>query len=124
MPLLSALIPLLLLAALILTAALHGLAASGHFPLQPKALASGAGAVLLFGSMALVAVSLVGGIVCALRLVPWYSAIIGGGIALLAAPLVLAWFPDRFVDGRGALVTFAAASVILAILLLWPVTGS
>jgi hypothetical protein len=120
-PLLSYVVPLLLLTALILAAALHGLAVSGHFPQRPKgtAFASGFGAVILFASIALVPAALVGGIMAALRFVPWYAAIIGGGLALLAAPLVLGWFPDRLVDGRGGPLVFAGVSLALALLLIW-----
>jgi hypothetical protein len=120
------LLPFALFVALILAAVLQGLAVSGHFPrahAQP-ALASGFGRLILFGSMALVAVCLVAGIAAALRYLPWYAAIIGGGLSLLAAPLVLRAFPDRLVDGRGAPVAFAAAAAAAALLLLWLVVGS
>jgi MFS family permease len=121
-PLMSYLIPLVLFVALILAAALHGLAVSGHFPRRRKEAAFEA--VILFGSMALVVLTLVGGIAAALRFVPWYAAIIGGGFALLVAPLVLRWFPDRFVDDRGAPIAFAGTTTALALLLIWLVVGS
>jgi hypothetical protein len=120
------LLPFALFVALVLAAALQGLASSGHFPREhaQAALASSLGRLILFGSMALVALCLVAGIAAALRYLPWYAAIIGGGLSLLAAPLVLRWFPDRFVDGRSALVAFAAAAAAAALLLLWLVVGS
>ena len=37
--------------------------------------------------------------------------------AILIAPLVLQQFPDRFVDGRASLLSFAAAGALLALLL-------
>ncbi len=111
-------IPLVLFMALILVASLHGLAASGHFPRALRSSASGVGPIILFGSMAVAIAGLASGIVAAVRFIPWYAAIIGGGLAILAAPLVLQRFPDRFVDGRGALLTFAAANLVLAILLI------
>jgi len=111
-------IPLVLFMALILVASLHSLAASGHFPRASRHLASGLGPVILFGSMAVAIAGLGSGIAAAVRFVPWHAAIIGGGLSILAAPLVLQWFPDRFVDGRSALLTFAAANVALAILLI------
>ncbi len=91
MPLIDYLVPLALFAALILAASLFGLAVSGHFPRRQKgtAFASAFGAIILFGSIALVIAGLAGGIMGALHFVPWYAAIIGGGFALLAAPLVL-----------------------------------
>ena len=103
---------------LILVASLHGLAASGHFPraLQPST--SGVGPMILFGSMAVAIAGLACGIAAAVRFVPWYAAIIGGGLSILAAPLVLQRFPDRFVDSGGALLSFAAVNMALAILLI------
>ena len=53
------------------------------------------------------------------RLIPWYAAVIGGGLAILAAPLGLQQFSDRFVNGRAALLSFAATGGVLALLLLW-----
>ncbi|MGO9699132.1 MAG: hypothetical protein ACLPX7_07720 [Xanthobacteraceae bacterium] len=111
-------IPFVLFVALILAASLHGLAASGHFPRAPRPSTSKVGPIILFGSMAVAIAGLASGIVAAVRFVPWYAAIIGGGLSILAAPLVLQRFPDRFVDSRGALLTFAAANVALAIVLI------
>jgi hypothetical protein len=109
-------IPLVLFMALILVASLHGLAASGHFPRTPRPSASGVGPIISFGSMTVAIAGLASGIAAAVWFIPWYAAIIGGALSILAAPLVLQPFPDSFVDGRGALLTFAAASVALAIL--------
>jgi hypothetical protein len=107
----NALISLVVYMALVLIASLYGLAVSGHFPRKQ---ASGIGPIVLFGSVALVIVCLAAGIPAAVRLVPWYAAIIGGGLAVLMAPLVLQWFPDRFVDGRGAPIVFGIAVLVLA----------
>jgi hypothetical protein len=112
----QALIPTLLLMALVLAAAMQGLAASGHFP--RAAGQAGPGPIALFGSMALALASFAGGAAAALRFTPWYAAVIGGGLAVLAAPLVLQWFPDRFVDGRGALAALACAAAVFAIALI------
>jgi hypothetical protein len=113
-------IPLVLLAAVLLVFCLHTLAASGQFPREYRApaLVSGAGTIVLFGTMAVAMTSLVVALWVAWRLVPWYAAIISGGLAVLAAPLVLQQFPDSFVDGRGSLLSFSAAAALLA-LLLW-----
>ena len=120
MPAITYLVPLLLFAALILSGSLQGLAVSGHFPRRRKgsafAFASGSGTITLFGSMALTIAALIGGTATALHVVPWYAAVIGAGCALLAAP-VLSLFPDRFVDGRGAPLAFAAFSAALALLI-------
>src|ERR1700685_2985181 len=116
MPKEDVVIALALFVALVLTASLHGLAVSGHFPRRKGAstAARHVGQIVLFGSMALVIASLFAGTVSALRPIPWYSAVIGGGLAILVAPLVLQWFPNRFVDGRGAPITLAAAGAALA----------
>lgn len=106
---------------LMLAISLQGLAASGHFPREhrARAMATGGGPAILFGSIAVVTICLIVGIVTALRLIPWYAAIIGGGVSILSAPLVLQRFSDRFVDGRGSAITFTAASVALTLMLIW-----
>jgi hypothetical protein len=105
--------------ALLLVLALHILAASGQFPREHRApaLASGVGGIVLYGTIAVAITSLVIALLAAWRLIPWYAAVIGGGLAILVAPLVLQQFPDRFVDGRASLLSFAAAGALLALLL-------
>ena len=117
----ASIIPLALFAALLLALALHGLAASGQFPREHRApaLATGMGPFVLYGSIAVAILCLLAGFVSAWRMIPWYAAVIGGGLAILAAPLVLQQFPDRFVDGRAALLSFVCAGAVLALLLLW-----
>jgi hypothetical protein len=51
---------------------------------------------------------------------PWHLAVIGGGAALLFAPLLLQPLPDSFVDGRRGLLAFSAAAVSLAALMWAP----
>jgi hypothetical protein len=116
----EALIPLGLLTALLLAFALYALAASGQFPREHRTptLASGLGVVVLYGTIAVAVTGLMAALLAAWRLVPWYAAVIGGGLAILAAPFVLQQFPDRFVDGRASLLSFATAVALLA-LLLW-----
>jgi hypothetical protein len=115
------LIPLVLLMALLLVFSLHTLAASGQFPREHRtpALESGLGAIVLYGTSAVAITSLVVALLAAWQLIPWYAAVIGGGLTILAAPLVLQQFPDRFVDGRASLLSFAAAGAMLALLLVW-----
>ena len=115
-----AMLPLLLFMALVLAASLCGLAASGHFPREHRspALKSRMGEFILIGSLVIAMLCLGVGVAVAWRTVPWYAAVIGGGGVLLAAPLLLRPFPDAFVNGRAALVTFAGASMVLAVLLL------
>ena len=115
----NAVVPLILMMALLLAASLCGLAASGHFPRERRSpsLGSRTGSLILFGSLVLSMISLAVGVTIACRVVPWYAAVIGGGAMVLATPLVLQPLPDRFVDGPGALITFAGASVAIALLL-------
>ena len=115
----DALIPLAIFMALLLALALFGLSASGHFPrhYRAPALSSGPGRAILHGSIATALICLSVAIVGAWLLIPWYAAVIGGGLAILCAPLVLQRCPDRFVNGYGALLAFAGASVALAVLL-------
>jgi len=116
----QSIVPLVLLAALLFVTALCILAASGHFPQERRApaLRTAAGTAILFGSLALSLLCLAAGFALALRVVPWYAAVIGGGMAILAAPMALRPLPDRFVDGAGALVGFSAADIALVLLLL------
>jgi len=112
-------IPLILFTLLLLVLSLHMLAASGQFPRERRApvLTSAAGGIVLYGTIAVTIASLLVALVAAWRLIPWYAAVIGGGFAILVAPLVLQQFPDRFVDGRASLLSFAAADALLALLL-------
>jgi hypothetical protein len=118
-------LPLVLFMALVLAAALCGLAASGHFPREHRssALQSRTGELILFGSLVLSLLCLGVGIAVVWRAAPWYAAVIGGGAVLLAAPVLLRALSDAFVNGRAALVTFAGASVLMAVLLLWHARG-
>ncbi len=115
------LIPLLLLVLLVSAATLQGLAASGHFPLRGDnaKTAFRPGSMTLFGSISVTFLALIAGTLAALRLTSWSAAIIAGGLSLLFAPLVLRIFPNRFVDGAGALVVFAAATAAAAAILIW-----
>jgi hypothetical protein len=116
----SAWLPISLFAALVLVAALHLLSASGHFPIEHRAasLRTPLGIAILFGTSALVLAALVVGAFATWRLVPWYAAVIGAGLAILAAPLALRPFPDDFVNGRASLLTFTAIAAALALGLL------
>ena len=69
--------------------------------------------------MVIAVLCLAAGLASAWRLIPWYATVIGGGLAILAAPLGLQQFSDRFVNGRAALLSFAATGGVLALLLLW-----
>ena len=108
-----------LLAASVLLAALYGLAVSGHFPAQFRSatLQRGWGALLLWGTMAATGLAAGAAALCAWRALPWPAAVIGGGLAMLFAPLLLQCFPDSFVNGRRALLVLSMGTVILAVLM-------
>ena len=110
------LLPLALVTLLLFAASLYGLAALGHFPRETRqqALLQGSGPLVLWGSIAAVAASVAVAVVAAWQTIPWYAAIIGGGAAILLAPLALQYFSDRFVDGRRALLLFSGATLVLA----------
>jgi len=118
---LHAWLPLLLFMALLLALALYGLAASGHFPYEHRAVALrlGLGRLLLFGSIAISIVCLAIGITVAWRHIPWYAAVIGGGGVILIAPLAMHSLPDRFVDGASALIVFSGVSLVLTAAMTW-----
>lgn len=100
---------------LVLAFALFGLTASGHFPAEYRSagLRSGFGAALLWLSIACAVVVLGAALLIAVERLPVYASVIGGGAMLLVAPLILQGFPDRFVDGRAGLVTFAGIGLSL-----------
>ena len=114
-------IPLSLFMVLFHFVSLHLLAASGQFPREYRspALTSSFGGLILYGTMAVAFTSLLAAIFAAWKMIPWYAAVIGGGLAVLVAPMVLQRFSDRFVDGRSSLVSFAVASALVAFLLIW-----
>jgi hypothetical protein len=118
---LASIVPLIIFAALMLLTSLQALSASGHFPKASRlpALAQGSGPLVLWTSIIVTAGSVVAGIAAAWMLVPWYAAVIGGGAAILLAPLALQVFPDRVVDGKIALIGLATAAAVLAALLCW-----
>jgi len=107
---------LILFMIVVLAACLGGLAASGHFPREHRepALRSAVGSAILCGSMAVSVLSLAFAVLAAWRSIPWYAAIIGGGMVLLATPLLLRPLPDAFVNGRGVLILFAGVASVAA----------
>jgi len=116
MPRLDLIVPLLAFAALLLAAALLALSASGHFPRRSRS-ADDPGALALWLSLALGLAAVATGLAAAWRLLPWPSAVIAGGLAILVAPLVLQQFSDRFVDGRWGLAAFAVVAAVFAVIL-------
>jgi hypothetical protein len=100
--------------------ALYGLTVSGHFPAELRApqLKTRPGAAILWLTLAATCLAVVMVAWVASTALHWTAIVIGGGAMLLAAPLLLRLFPDRFVDGLSGLVAFAAGAVTAA-LILW-----
>jgi len=100
--------------------ALYGLTVSGHFPAEFRAteLKTAIGAMIIWVTLLAAILAAVIAIAAALRILSWSAIIIGGGAMLLLAPLLLQPLPDRFVNGRSALVAFAGGAVVAA-LTLW-----
>ena len=111
---------LVMFALLVMSAALYGLTASGHFPSEHRAeaLRSTGGAAILWGTMALALATAIVGLALAWSVLPWTWAVIVGGAVLLMAPLVLQLFPDSFVDGRAGLLVFAGIGGVLSLAVL------
>jgi hypothetical protein len=107
---------LALYVAAVLLLALYGLTASGHFPAEHRGekLRHGWGAALLWATMASTAVAGVMMLIRAWSLLPWHALVIGGGVMLLLAPLLLQPLPDSFVDGRCGLLVFGFGAVLFA----------
>jgi hypothetical protein len=121
MPPADQLIPLLPFSLLVVAASLQGLAASGHFPLQGDCVksASRPGRATLFASIAVTLLALIAGCTAVPRLTSWSAAIIAGGFSLLFSPLLLRIFPDRFINGAGALFAFTGTTLAAAAILIW-----
>lgn len=102
---------------LMLVLSLYGLTVSGHFPAEHRGpnLKGKLGAAVLWGSLALMMAILLVALAFAWRTLPTYAAIIGGGVMVLFAPLLLQPCPDSFVNGRRGLLTFAGAGLVLAV---------
>ena len=101
--------------------ALYGLAWSGHFPADYRSdeFKTTSGAGMHWGTLvtAVTAACLVGD--AAIQVLPWPAMIVGGGSMLLAAPLLLQLFSDRFVNSVSALTSFAGSALAVAVIFVW-----
>jgi hypothetical protein len=100
--------------------ALYGLAFSGHFPAdcRDSALRTARGASVLWGTLAMTVVAAMLAGDAATRVLRWPLVIIGSGAMLLAAPLLLRLFSDRFVNGISALTSFAGGALAISVVLM------
>jgi hypothetical protein len=112
-------VALALLMGSVMLVALYGLAVSGHFPAEFRSpsLRRGWGAAVLWGTIMATGLAGAMALVLAWRALPWYATMIGGGAALLFAPLLLQPLPDSFVNGRRGLLVLSTGSLILAALM-------
>jgi hypothetical protein len=112
-------VPLAVFALLILVASLQLLTASGHFPSHARGpnMKGAAAVLLLWLSLAVTLAALIAGVLVAWGHLPWQGLVIAAGLAVLAAPVILQQFSDRFVDGPGALLAFAGGAIAFALLL-------
>ena len=99
---------------------LYGLTVSGHFPfeLRTKELRTRIGGFVIGVTLLTSGLAAIIMIVVAFSVLAWPTIIIGDGGVLLAGPLLLRAFPVDFVDGIAGLLTFAAAAIVAALLLL------
>lgn len=104
--------------ALVLVLSLYGLTVSGHFPEEHRAasLQTGAGRALLWGTIALCTALALSAAAFAWQRIPLSAAIIGGGVMVLIAPLLLQPLPDTFVNGRRGLLIFTGLGIGLALM--------
>ena len=104
--------------ALVLVLSLYWLTLSGHFPEEHRSASfqGASGQAVLWGTMLLSALITLAALALAWFRVPLYAAVIGGGLMVLVAPLLLQPLPDSFVDGKRALLSFAAVGTALAMM--------
>ena len=100
---------------LLLVVCVFVMTAAGHFParFREQIFRTPSGAAILWGSIFIVGVSAIVAIAFAIQVLPWYAAVIGGGLMVLAAPLLVQPFPDRAVDSPQALLILAAVALAL-----------
>lgn len=103
--------------ALILIVFTYVMAASGHFPSEGRTarIATTTGTTILWGTIILVALTGIFALFFAYLTIPWYAAVIGGGLMMLIAPFTLQPFPDRFVDGPSVLIALALMATAVSV---------
>ena len=102
-----------LFGAVIMSAALLGLTAAGHFPRRDRLerIKTGLGSAILWTSILMTCGATAVVIWSASRTVAWSESVISASLGLLLAPMILQYFPDRFVDGRRGLIVWSALCV-------------
>jgi hypothetical protein len=107
---------LALFIAIVLSVTVYGLALSAHFPAEHRraSLSGPTGRLILWGTMAASGLAAAAAIRLGWAFLPGYAAVIAGGLAILAAPLVLKPLPDHLIDERRGLLVFAAFAATFA----------
>ena len=105
-----------LFAAAVLALAAYALAVSAHFPREHRrdSLRGIAGTLILWGTVTVAAISAGVAIHTAVTGLPAHAAILAGGVAVLAAPLILKPLPDGLIDEGTGLLLFAGLAAGLA----------
>ncbi len=108
----------LVFSGLVLAITLYGLVVAVYFPKQARTVEKRdwPTRALIGITIPIVALSTVHGFGFALSRLPGPIAIIGAGLAMLVAPVVLKRFTDTVVDGRVGVVAFAGVTGLLAFL--------
>lgn len=101
-----------------------GLTAASMFPAEhrPPALSTLSGTLGLYLAIAVGAALAVQVVWFGAVALPWYFAVIAGGVVLLFAPALHQVLPGPLRDGAAGILAFGGASVILGLVLLdrWP----
>lgn len=107
---------LLLFMALVLIICLFIVIAAGHFPSEHRseAFRTPVGVSVLWSTIILQIAATGLAAYFAFVSLPWYAAVIGGGLMALIAPLLLQPLPDSIVNGRAILLLMTLASGALA----------
>lgn len=107
---------LALFIAIVLSVTVYGLALSAHFPAEHRreSLSGPTGGLILWGTMVAAGLAAAAAVRLGWAFLPGYAAVIAGGAAILAAPLVLKPLPDHLIDERGGLLVFAALAALFA----------
>ncbi len=106
--------------AAVLVVATFTIAVSGHFPRQQRkpALEGRGGTLVIAVTIAAVGLTAIIALGLAWTVIPWYAAVIGGGLMILLGPYVLHPFPDTIVNGRSVLLALAVLALALDALML------
>jgi len=98
---------------------LYGLSVSGHFPreFRSQELQNLRGTIVIWTTLFMATLAGVIALAVAADVLPASAIIISSGAMLLMTPLALRPFPDWFVNGPIALISFAIGALLAAIVM-------